>query len=1265
MHSRLTRRIRVTWFALTALLASCGVRPETAMDEPIDRSVDTSEGGQLLDEGEIEAARLAAGWTWTPPLAGRTFLDSWGGTGVVTTPIGTADDVVRATQYQTDGKLVVVGRVHNGSYNEFLVARYLPDGSLDSSFDGDGFARIDFPGGEALAHGLAIDGNGRIVVAGRVWGFSNFDFGVARLNTDGSMDSTFFGSSGRRVIDFGGAEFARDVAVDSAGRIVVAGYSNAGGNFDVAIARLLSDGTLDPGFNVSGLQTTAIGTAWDIGYALAIDSANRPVVAGLSQSGGQHDFALVRYQTNGALDNAFSGDGRDTWAIGTGDDVGWSLAIGTNGQYYVGGRSRSGANYRMAVAIWGTDGSHLKSGTYGVATGAVARGMSLDEEGRMLLGGRSWNGANWDFAMLRIRDQEGFDTGFSTDGIAIASAGTRDDFAYAMARTTDGKLVVVGPTRNASNEDFAVMRFQTNGLLDSTFSGDGIAVTAIGTADDIPYGVALQGDGKILVGGMTRIGTRSVVAITRYTTAGALDNTWSGDGIALTSVGSGNAQANSILVQPDGKVVVGGTSYNGSNSDMFISRYSTAGALEPAFAGGGTRVITIGTRDDFGYFLARQTNGRIVIAGRALFASNYQFAAARVNSNGNLDNTFDGDGRMSMAIGTNADDSAYAVAILSDGKILLGGQTRATAGKDFAFARLLSTGAIDSTFSGDGRVTIPIHTDGASLHGMALYSDGRILGVGRTHELRNRFALARLSTGGTLDSTFDDDGLLLMDITTGDDIAYAPVIAPNGSAYVAGAGYSGSNFDFVIVGLGGFGLLDSAFNGSGVAVTAIGTSDDIGLSLAYEGGKTVLAGDSVRSGFFDLALVRYNSDGSLASSGAPDKTFSTDGVVTQPVGTADDIAYAVAVDSRSSVYVGGLTRNGATNDFAVAKFTSAGTLDTTFNATGLATTAIGTGNDSIGALAVQPDGKLLAVGQAFQGGTWDFALVRYTTNGALDSTFDGDGRVITSIGTADDIAQAAAVDGNGRIVVAGSSVAASRNRFALARYTTTGSLDNTFGSSGIVTTSFTTASTDDMAYAVAIQPDGKIVVGGHSHQSSGKFFALARYQTNGALDSTFGGGGLVLTSVDTDGADLYAMALETGGRIVAAGRSFGIADSIAMARYLTDGSLDNTFGTNGVATLSPSTGDDIGFGLALTGNGKAVVAGFSLRSGNPDISLVRALRNGAVDTSFGSGGTVFSSLTTRDDFAHAIALTRDGRLVVAGSTHNGTDHDFAVLRYWP
>jgi uncharacterized delta-60 repeat protein len=392
------------------------------------------------------------------------------------------------------------------------------------------------------------------------------------------------------------------------------------------------------------------------------------------------------------------------------------------------------------------------------------------------------------------------------------------------------------------------------------------------------------------------------------------------------------------------------------------------------------------------------------------------------------------------------------------------------------------------------------------------------------------------------------------------------------------------------------GDLDTSFGSGGTVTTAIGSSSDQARSLAIQSdGKIVVAGSSFNGSNDDFALVRYNTDGTL------DTNFGNGGTVTTAIGSGNDAARSIAIQSDGKIVLAGYSR-GSNNDFALVRYNTDGSLDTNFGNGGKVTTAIGSGEDEVWSVAIQSNGKIVVAGYSFNGSNDDFALVRYDTDGSLDTTFDSDGKVTTAIGSGNEKAYSVAIQSDGKIVVAGYSFNGSNDDFALVRYDTNGSLDTGFDSDSKVTTDV--GSDNDYARSVALQSDGKIVAAGQSYNGFNFDFALVRYNTNGSLDTNFDTDGKVINQIiQKDWA--YSVAIQSDGKIVLAGYSKGSNYDFALVRYNTDGSLDTNFGNGGTVTTAIGSGEDAARSIAIQSDGKIVVAGSSFNGSNDDFALVR------------------------------------------------------------
>ncbi len=393
------------------------------------------------------------------------------------------------------------------------------------------------------------------------------------------------------------------------------------------------------------------------------------------------------------------------------------------------------------------------------------------------------------------------------------------------------------------------------------------------------------------------------------------------------------------------------------------------------------------------------------------------------------------------------------------------------------------------------------------------------------------------------------DGMVTTNFS-GNDIGRSVTVQADGKILIAGSTYPSSyNYDIALVRYNTNGSLDTSFDGDGKVTTYFSSSPynpDFGNSLTVQAdGKILVAGTTTFNIYGDIsyvfALARYNTDGSL------DTSFDGDGKVTTYFDSSYKQGHSVTIQGDGKILVAG-----GYDNFELARYNTNGSLDTSFDGDGKVTTDFGDSIEQGYSVTVQADGKILVAGCTRTG----IALTRYNTNGSLDTSFDGDGKVTDDIVGSFQQDYSVTVQADGKILVAGRR----GSDFALTRYNTNGSLDTSFDGDGKVTTDF---GGEDIGYSVSLQADGKILVGG----ASGSDFALARYNTNGSLDTSFDGDGKVTT--DFGGQDFgYSVSLQADGKILVAGESTG---NFALARYNADGSFDRSFSLANTLTLASPT----------------------------------------------------------------------------------------------
>ena len=790
------------------------------------------------------------------------------------------------------------------------------------------------------------------------------------------------------------------------------------------------------------------------------------------------------------------------------------------------------------------------------------------------------------------------DTTFGQGGIVTTriNDSSQTSESYSTAIQSDGKIISAGYSSNGSDNDFAIIRYNLNGSLDNTFGINGIAITQIGLSDDYAYSVAIQEDGKIVAAGSSKNGTNSDFAIVRYNQSGDLDDTFGINGIVTTPVGTISAQVNSILIQADNKILAIGSSYSGSDFDFTIARYNSNGTLDNTFGINGISTTTIGNLTlDEATSGAIQRDGKIVVAGYSTSTpstgGNYVFAVVRYNQNGALDNTFGTNGILTKSIGKSV-ALATSVVIQSDSNIVVAGYSNngEVSNYDFTLVRYTKNGELDSSFGTNGITALPTGKLFEYAYSVALQNDGKIIAAGTALNINTDFALVRYTSNGDLDNTFGTNGIVTTQIRTSNDAARSMAIQNDGKIVVSGYSSNGTNNDFAIIRYNLNGALDNTFGINGISITQMGPSQDEARSAAIQSdGKIIAAGYSN----FYFALARYKPNGDL------DDTFGTNGIVTTPVGESADIAGSVAIQTDGKIIAAGSSYNSVTDyDFAVVRYKSNGFLDNTFGTNGIVTTAVVNSEDYAASITLQNDNKIVAAGSSFNGNDHDFALVRYNINGTLDNTFGPNGIVITDIKNSDDLATSIAIQNDNKIVAAGYSFNGNDYDFAVVRYNPNGTLDSTFGTKGIVTTSISNA--DDYASSLAIQIDNKIIVAGSSFNE--KDFAMIRYNPNGTLDNTFGKNGIVNIQSDSSYNVISSVAIQSDGKIVAAGSS---GNNSTILRYNSDGTLDNNFGVNGIEITPIGNSKNTTKAMLLQSDGKIITAGSAFKGNYRVFSLIR------------------------------------------------------------
>lgn len=813
-------------------------------------------------------------------LAAGELDPSFGTAGIVTTDIGgpTHNEAKGIVVSQADGKVVVVGNSNIPSSGSVSVARYNPDGTLDAGFGANG--QVIYAG--YTAGEVAIDDAGRILVAGHVSNGNSSTFYVTRLNADGSFD-TSFGQGGVATSQFNYIQSTDGMAVDDLGNIVVVGTTyNPSFGYEMDVTRFNSGGDLDASFGTGGKTNVKFGSGsvWALAAGVAIDSSNRIVVA------GTQDFSQVgvaRLNFDGSLDPSFG----------------------------VGGR----------VLLGSISGFPLSSVT----------GVDIDAANRIVVSGSTFSSpfsTGVDLGAARLTEGGDLDLSFASVGWTRISfgSGTSFDTSAGVAVDSMDRVMLAGSVWNGepTGYDFTLARLDANGTLDSSWGSGGKSTASFGNGSinsDFAAAVAMDAAGRaIVVGTTTANSTGKDFAVARFDVAGTLDSTWGNGGRVTTDflAASSEGAADIARIQADGKMVVVGGTQNGVGSGVAITRYNENGSLDATFGSGGKVTIANPTWQNFNpTSIAMDSDGNFLVAGNVHNGSWSDFAAMRIHADGTLDTSFGLFGTASVHFGPlfNTNSTAASVAVDATGQIVLAGTVHslgASTGRDFALVRLNTNGTLDTSFGTGGKTTIHFTFEDI-LKSMAIDASGRIVVAGNTGLSSSAdAAVARLNHDGTLDSTFGIGGKTSLSFGAPATFDQVGGMALDASGRIVIAGGTGSSFAVARLNAAN-GSLDPDFGSGGKSTISLNPDYH---SASAEG----LAIDSAGR----IAVVGYAfsgfASGSVAvmfkTNGSPDIDFGNGGRLLTVAGNNTFGSGGAAFDPADRLMVAG-TSGG---DFALARF---------------------------------------------------------------------------------------------------------------------------------------------------------------------------------------------------------------------------------------------------------------------------------------------------------------------------------------------------------
>jgi uncharacterized delta-60 repeat protein len=868
------------------------------------------------------------------------------------------------------------------------------------------------------------------------------------------------------------------------------------------------------------------------------------------------------------------------------------------------------------------------------------------------------------------------DTTFGNNGVAVNNVGG-SDILTSITLLPNGQILAAGYSTHSTNDanyptQFILTLYNANGTVDTGFGDNGTVTTQFSSSNSssVAYSVTVDSSGNIYVAGYTSsniTGGQDVFAIASYTSTGAPNTAFgtNGNGLVTTPASTfgltGNVFIKQILIQSDGNILAVGD-ISGSDN-IILASYTPSGSLDTTFNSSGSTpgiVVTnpfgngVGGISGAVIIPASSTEypGEILLAGTLTpFGSTQgEVALALYKANGTLDTIFGINGVCIPFIGSN--DTINGVAI--DGNdILVAGSVN---GQFALMAFSLSSGVHDTTFGTGGVAYLPASvTAGTSdyAQSVVVQSNGTILVSG---QVNGQLVVAEYNSDGTINTSFGNGGVFTVPgvtLNSANTTDGSLAVQGNGEIIVGGSGQDSNNGSDLSLAeiqpnlvtaklVTTFGNNDNGTGTSGVAANNVGGSDIL-TSITLDNGQILAAGYSTPNTNdanypTQFILTLYNPDGTV------DTSFGNQGTLTTQFSPSNSssVAYSVTVDSSGNIYVAGYTSSDLTNGqdvFAIASYTCTGAPNTAFgtNGNGLVTTPASSfglsGNISIKQILIQSDGNILAVGDSSNSAA--IILASYTPSGSLDQTFGSSGIAVVpnvfnnangGVGGISGavIIPASSTEYPGEILLAGTFTpyASTQGEVALALYQANGSPNTSFGTNGIVLTQVGGVGSNDTTNGVAIDGNDILVAG----SVNGQFALMAFSLSTGSLDTTFGTNGVAY--LPTAGTSGYAQSVvvQSNGTILVSGQ---VNNQLVVAEYNSStGAIDTSFNNSGVFTVpgvTLSSANSTDGSLAVQNNGEIIVGG-SGQDQNPnngsDFSLAEIEANPGPSNVFLQGNTI-------------------------------------------
>ena len=541
---------------------------------------------------------------------------------------------------------------------------------------------------------------------------------------------------------------------------------------------------------------------------------------------------------------------------------------------------------------------------------------------------------------------------------------------------------------NSGNSDFIIARYNSNGTLDNSFGNQGVTVTDAGSDGDLLSSVAVQADGKIVAGGQIYRNGVSQFAMIRYGSNGIPDNSFGQQGVLITNFGN-SCNINSVVIQPDAKILAAGNFNNAGTENFAIARFLSTGALDTSFNHTGKVTSNFGNSDN-ALEATLQADGKLLVGGYYIDpSSNSHMEIARYNTNGALDTSFNGTGVTSTSFGNNQEFFAGLVIAANTGKIIMGGYSNVNQqypqNPALALARFNANGSLDISFGLQGHELDPVGVNYLNyMNGLTL-DNNKILASGYSQTGNNfKYTLTRFSANGNPDSSFGMEGTILGIVPGADLYYYFPMVQPDGKFVVTGATDTIPN---LLARFDQKGKLDPSYGNKGFLTTN-------GATTAMQpDGKIVEANGFNGPNGSEIMMTRYYSNGNL------DKTYGAQGVSILDFFGGNESYGPLAIQSNNKSVIAGYINNPEGTDLLLARINADGTPDLSFG-NGGAVIKDYQQQDFGSEVTIQNDGKILVAGTGYTtSGELLTFVTRFLANGQLDSSFAQSGTFIVSPGT--------------------------------------------------------------------------------------------------------------------------------------------------------------------------------------------------------------------------------------------------------------------------